>query len=248
MWFWLVIGFIGPLSIKLVTTLRNHYHTNISVLNHGLHCFVWQYLPKADVPLLPGSRPWRLPVISHQPTTLPTAVSGLSRNGSWSSLCSLGTHRTENTASIIACSLVSRETCPESCSLATAVVLSPVYTAVTWQWVYMSHCPRLKAARPSSLQAYRRQNLLLLLTLQPWVASAFAWSVAGPSTMSWHSFLESWRKTRLLAWRPPALWSVSGSRWYFPCFPDVAAVSGLGPLCHYCISAVPDVSSRTSVL
>jgi hypothetical protein len=29
-------------------------------------------------------------------------------------------------------------TCPKSCSLATAVILSPVYTAVTWQWVYMS--------------------------------------------------------------------------------------------------------------
>jgi hypothetical protein len=27
---------------------------------------------------------------------------------------------------------------PHSCSLATAAVLSPVYTAVTWQWVYMS--------------------------------------------------------------------------------------------------------------
>jgi hypothetical protein len=28
--------------------------------------------------------------------------------------------------------------CPQSCSLATAVVMSPVYTAVTWQWVHMS--------------------------------------------------------------------------------------------------------------
>jgi hypothetical protein len=28
--------------------------------------------------------------------------------------------------------------CPQSCSLAKAVVLSPVYTAVTWQWVYIS--------------------------------------------------------------------------------------------------------------
>jgi hypothetical protein len=25
-----------------------------------------------------------------------------------------------------------------SCYLATAVILSPVYTAVTWQWVYIS--------------------------------------------------------------------------------------------------------------
>jgi hypothetical protein len=46
--------------------------------------------------------------------------------------------RTESTASIIACSLVARGTmCPQSCSLATAVVLSPVYTALTWQCIYM---------------------------------------------------------------------------------------------------------------
>jgi hypothetical protein len=31
-------------------------------------------------------------------------------------------------------------TCPQICSLATAVVFSLVYTAVTWQWVYMSLC------------------------------------------------------------------------------------------------------------
>jgi hypothetical protein len=28
--------------------------------------------------------------------------------------------------------------CLQSCSLATVLVLSPVYTTVTWQWVYMS--------------------------------------------------------------------------------------------------------------
>jgi hypothetical protein len=28
--------------------------------------------------------------------------------------------------------------CPQSCSLATTVVLSPVYTAVTWRWFYVS--------------------------------------------------------------------------------------------------------------
>jgi hypothetical protein len=56
----------------------------------------------------------------------------------WSSLYSPGTDRTENASSIIACFLVSGETCPQSCSLATSVVLSPVYTAVTWQWVCIS--------------------------------------------------------------------------------------------------------------
>jgi hypothetical protein len=50
-----------------------------------------------------------------------------------------GQHSTENVSSIIACSLVAgATTCPQRCSLATAVVLSPVYIAVTWQWVYMS--------------------------------------------------------------------------------------------------------------
>jgi hypothetical protein len=47
-----------------------------------------------DVPLLPGSRPRRLATISHQPPTLLTAVSRLSRNGSWSSLYILGTDGT----------------------------------------------------------------------------------------------------------------------------------------------------------
>jgi hypothetical protein len=58
----------------------------------------------------------------------------LTAHGSWFSVYSLGTDRTENSFSIIACSLVSGETCLQSCFLATAVVLSPV----TCQWVYIS--------------------------------------------------------------------------------------------------------------
>jgi hypothetical protein len=38
--------------------------------------------------------------------------------------------RTENVFSIITCSLVSGETCPQSCYLSMAVVLSPSYTPV----------------------------------------------------------------------------------------------------------------------
>jgi hypothetical protein len=64
-------------------------------------------------------------------------LSRLSRNDSWSSLYNLGTDCTENSASIIACSVVAVETSRQSRSLPTAVILSPVYTAVTWQWVYM---------------------------------------------------------------------------------------------------------------
>jgi hypothetical protein len=47
------------------------------------------------------SRPRRLAAISHQPPTLLTAVSGISRYGNWSSLYSLGMDRKENTASNI---------------------------------------------------------------------------------------------------------------------------------------------------
>jgi hypothetical protein len=61
-------------------------------------------------------------------------------NGSLPSLNSVSTDRTENVSSIIACSLVGGETtCPQRSSLATVIVLSPVCTAVTWQWVYMLH-------------------------------------------------------------------------------------------------------------
>jgi hypothetical protein len=38
-----------------------------------------------------------------------------------------------NVSLIIECFLVGWETCPQSCSLETAV-----YTDITWQWVYMS--------------------------------------------------------------------------------------------------------------
>jgi hypothetical protein len=49
------------------------------------------------------------------------------------------TGRTENVTSIIAYSLVAGETtCPQGFSVATAVVLSPVYTAANWQWLHMS--------------------------------------------------------------------------------------------------------------
>jgi hypothetical protein len=51
----------------------------------------------------------------------------------------LGSHFVASYDSSFACSLVAGETTyPQSCSLATALVLLPAYTAVTWQWVYMS--------------------------------------------------------------------------------------------------------------
>jgi hypothetical protein len=78
-------------------------------------------VPTVEVPLFPGSRPRRLAAISHQPPTLLTAVSGFSRNGSRPSLYSLGTDRTGNVSSIIACSLVPRETCLQSCCTVTCL-------------------------------------------------------------------------------------------------------------------------------
>jgi hypothetical protein len=69
------------------------------------------------------------------------ALESLSHPNYYCSLYGPGTDRTENIAFIIVCSLIAGEAmCPQSFSLAMAVVLSPVYTAVTWQWVYMSHC------------------------------------------------------------------------------------------------------------
>jgi hypothetical protein len=57
----------------------------------------------------------------------------------WSSLYSPGTDHTENISSTILCSLVAGETtCTQNYFLALAVVQSPAFTAVTWQWVYMS--------------------------------------------------------------------------------------------------------------
>jgi hypothetical protein len=64
-----------------------------------------------------------------------------------SSLNSPSTDPTENVSSIIACFLVTGETCPQSCSLAMAVVLSLIYAAVTWQWVYVS----VSSGRPRPL-------------------------------------------------------------------------------------------------
>jgi hypothetical protein len=93
-----------------------------------------------------------------------------SREGSTTSellllLYSPSTDRTENLSSIIACSLVAGETtCSQSCSLATAVVLSPVYTAVAWQSVYMSQNiilpPKSRSSNWSLLFRFSERNLI----------------------------------------------------------------------------------------
>jgi hypothetical protein len=52
-----------------------------------------------DIPQFLGSCPSRLLAISHQPLTFLSGISGLSCNGSWSSLYSLGMDCTESIAS-----------------------------------------------------------------------------------------------------------------------------------------------------
>jgi hypothetical protein len=82
--------------------------------------------------------------------------------------------RTENVSSVTACSLVAGETTsPQSSSLATAFVLSPIYTAVTWQCDNMYNCKQEKhlferdstigpvSVEPSTLTV--ELNLFLLL-------------------------------------------------------------------------------------
>jgi hypothetical protein len=94
-------------------------------------------------------------------------------------------YRTENTASIIAYSLVAKETpYPQSCSLATAVVLSLVYAAVTWQRFYMSQYKHLQPWIPQisnirfidlrltgQTRSYRAYRVTVVpgAVLRPWI-------------------------------------------------------------------------------
>jgi hypothetical protein len=73
-------------------------------------------------------------------------------------------YRTENISPIIVPSLVAGETTyPQNCSLSTAVVLSPIYTAVTWQWVYMSqYLSKILFSIISFRAAWCRSNALFL--------------------------------------------------------------------------------------
>jgi hypothetical protein len=60
--------------------------------------------------------------------------------------------RTESVSYIVACSLVAEETtCPQSCSLAKAVVLSPVYTGVIWQ---RSTCQNILGIRQADVISF----------------------------------------------------------------------------------------------
>jgi hypothetical protein len=98
---------------------------------------------------------------SSSPTTRRVAVEIFEPASAWQnywpSLYSPGTDPTESVFSISTCSLVAGETsCPQSCFLATAAVLSTAYTAVTWQWICMLQyvllhlCSRLFYSLPFS--------------------------------------------------------------------------------------------------
>jgi hypothetical protein len=97
---------------------------------------VWpSYIPKHWVPFLSLGTPRRATV----EVSDPSSTRDSNDLNYQSSLHSLGAKCTENVSSIIEYSLVAGEaTCPQSCSVTMAVVLSLIYIVVTWQWVYMS--------------------------------------------------------------------------------------------------------------
>jgi hypothetical protein len=113
-------------------------HTETSILTRSSLTSLLG-LPTMDVPLLAGSRPRKLAAISHQPLTLLTAVSRLFCNLSSSSLYKPRhvPHRKHRYYYCVFSPCRRNNVSTQSCSLATAVVLSPVYTAVTWQCVYV---------------------------------------------------------------------------------------------------------------
>jgi hypothetical protein len=71
---------------------------------------------------------------------------------------------------------------------------------------------------------------------------------ANPSTMSSHSLLAAWQKTRLLTSWPPFWESAWWSCWMSSRFLDVTTVLHLGPLFTCCFLGPSLVSSRSLVL
>jgi hypothetical protein len=75
-------------------------------------------------------------------------------------------------------------------------------------------------------------NVPTSLTLKLLVVFSFVSEGANPSTGSSHSVPITRWKTRLLTSWPPVRRSAWQSCWMPSCFLDIAAISGLGPLCH----------------
>jgi hypothetical protein len=94
--------------------------------------------------------------------------------------------RTENVSSIIACSLIAGETTsPQSSSPATAVILSPVYVAVTWQCDNMYNCKPEK-------HLFERNSIIGPVSMEPSTLTLFVSSVIYLHLV----FLGSWTHKR----------------------------------------------------
>jgi hypothetical protein len=115
-------GNLTELHTPKITVTTAHIKSSQSSL-----AVAWYRLPTADVPLTLGSR--TRPGLSYQLLMSHYCNSQLTqpKYSYWSLIHSPGKDRTENVSSIIACSLVAGETArSQSCSLVTAVILSPV--------------------------------------------------------------------------------------------------------------------------
>jgi hypothetical protein len=121
--------------IKLVTTNNNESHRVTHFEDHSNYSTHKTFSLFTSRCLVTVSNGRRSPS-SGFPNCLRPPLTSHNCDFQLLSLYNPGTVRRGEASSIIACSLVAGEpTCPQSCPLATAVVLSPVYTAVTWQWV-----------------------------------------------------------------------------------------------------------------
>jgi hypothetical protein len=121
------------LSFTIAAGPRQRSHSWVRVPRDS-----WPYFTLSDSRVhQPGGPGPRIYIPQDQGDWVPFS-SPLTTRRATPTLCGPCADRTENVSSIIACFLVRETLCPKSCSLATSVVLSPVYTAVTWQWMYVS--------------------------------------------------------------------------------------------------------------
>jgi hypothetical protein len=138
-WLWtrfvLAVGLIGHLTHKLWLHFINHYHTQTSVLSHGVYCFAWYRLPTVlrsrllcpTAPILAGTFQLQLPSWTNWLPENSVAMGA-------TPLCSLDTDRWENILSYRS-SIFAWE-----CYLAMAVILIHVHEAVALKRACFRRC------------------------------------------------------------------------------------------------------------